>query len=327
MINDSDKDLVASHGVINYLNAGYQGAFAGLNMLSRLGSSAFREGDLAQVRQALEKITAWVNDLWKGNCLFCESWTKPETFAAQKALNVLQNLRPIIGETRDTIVAILQNPDWPSNFESVKFLVAAFGQYAYSRDNYIRGFVEFAKVFNQPSMAASYGQLLAAASEEVKAAHEFLNGLKVGSQPSQQFYDSLYFQSIRLPGVFATHMHDIAQLVAKYTEPMTFNLMGIDDISAGKWQQLGLGPEGSGYWQAHNMIPEEAATWLMAGIKEAAIASEWRLFGFDSQNAAPWYHRDFPAYIAAAWASEGFDPDKALELIEKGYKNPSMIPK
>lgn len=327
MITDSDKDLAASHGVINYLNAGYQGAFAGLNMLSRLGAKTFNEDELTRVRQSLEKVTAWVNDLWRGNCLFCDSWTRPETFAAQKALSVLQDLRPDIFRTRDTVIAILRNPQWPSDPESVKYLVGAFGRYVYSRDNYIRGFVEFGKVFHQPNMVSGYSELLASASEEVKLAHEFLNTLKENSQPPQQFYEGIYYQSVRLPAIFATHLHDIAQLIAKFSEPMSFNSIGVDDITAGTWQQIGLGPEGAGYWRAHEIDPEEAASWMATGIKEAAIASEWRLFGFSSQAASIWYHRNFPAAVAAAWASAGFDPDKSIELMEKGYQHPSMIPK
>ena len=327
MITDSDKDLVASHGVVNYLNAGYQGAFASLNMLSRLKAKSFREDELTYIRQALEKVTGWVNDLWKGNSLFCDSWSRPETFPAQKALSVLNDLRPDLSQTRDNIIAILQNPHWPSDPESVKYLVAAFGRYVYSRDNYIRGFVEFGKVFNQPNMVAGYSELLAGASEEVKTAHEFLNNLNKSEQQSQQFYEALYYQAIRLPAIFATHLHDIAQLIAKYSEPLTFRSIGLDDITAGEWQQNGMGPEAAGYWIAHEIEPGEAANWLGAGLTDAAIVSEWRLLGFNPQTAPIWYHSNFPAVVAAAWASAGFNPSKALELMEKGYDHPSMIPK
>jgi hypothetical protein len=191
------------------------------------------------------------------------------------------------------IQAILQNPIDP---ESVKYLVAAFGVCLFTRQLY--SLVLSLESFNQPNMVAGYR-----VTRKYPKFGEFLNNLKKTDQQPQQFYEALYHQAIRLPAIFATHLHDIAQLVAKYGDPLTFRSMGLDDITAGEWQQVGMGPEAAGYWIAHEIQPGEAANWMGAGLKDAATVSEWRLLGFNPQAAAVWYFSNFPAVVAAAWAS------------------------
>lgn len=323
---DRDRDLLQTHTFTNYLNAGYQGQFAFLNVLSRLQHSLASPASVTRSREALAKIAAWTADLWKGISLFAANWQTPQTFEAQKALSMLEDLKADLGLISSNVLAVVSAEQATYTEDQLKYLLAALARSLYSKDNYLRGFVDYGKAFNAPDMINQYTPMVQRCSDEIALMHSLMNSYKEGKIDNQEaFRLDLRYRAFLLPGVFRSQMHDICQLTATYKGGLTYELAGIEQSRAEKWAQLGCPPQIAGYWEAYFIAPEEAFAWTGAGIREHETAAAWRLHGFTPATVEPWLKLNYPPAIAMRWAQAGFTAEKALEHIQRGTSDPAAV--
>ena len=318
--------MLQTHTFTNYLNAGYQGQFAFLNVLSRLNHPAANPAGISKARETLAKVSAWTADLWKGISLFAANWQTPQTFEAQKALSLLEDLRGDLGLTANNIGGIVSADQSTYSEDQIKYLLAGLARSLYSKDNYLRGFADYGKAFNIPEMINQYSPMVQNCGAEIAALHAQMNAYKEGkiSNPDE-FRLQLRYRAFMLPGIFRSQMHDISQLTAAYKGGLTYDLAGIEQNRAAQWAQLGCPPQVAGYWEAYFIGPEEAFAWTNAGIRDHELAATWRLHGFNPATVEPWLKLSYPPFIAMRWAQAGFSADKALEHIQRGVTDPSTV--
>lgn len=326
-IDTVHKDNFATHSITNYLSASYQGKFAYLNVLAQLSSPYFDAEKLQKTKKALEQAEKWTRELGQGMCLFSAAWTSPQTFEAELALDLLSALKPGLTNLVDQIKQILNLSDiaMQENSDQTTLLVAAYIRFAYSREVYIKGLIEYGKFFKIPEMVQQFSENLVQATDDIRLGHAFLNSLKQPNVPTEPFYAKLREESSGLPAVFRTHLHDINQLLATYRGGLTYANADFESAQGSLWEACGFTALIAGYWRAYDFSAEESSKWCALNILGPALAEEWKWAGFDPQSAHPWVQLGFTPVLAKAWNAGGFSPPEAKENMEKGVSHPSLI--
>jgi hypothetical protein len=243
---------------------------------------------MERTRLVLEKVRRWTKQLGERECLFLSSWKQPESFDAQNALQWLKAIPPELLQIAELTRAALTNPQTPNNPQDVKLLIAAFGRYAYGKENYLKGLVEHARIFALESTYREYSAQLPAATRDIETAHALLTSFKNTATSADGFLATLFEECLFLPGIFRTQAHDIDQLVARFDGEFTFDRAGFTVNEALEWQTAGYAPYQAGYWRAHYMNAKEAQAWEGVGITNPQEAFHWKVRGFDSAAAKTW---------------------------------------
>lgn len=323
-----DPDLDLSHLFLNYLNSGFQGKFAFLNVLQQLEHSYKDEEVMSATRERLTDSSRWFQDLWDGGAIINELWKRPETFPARKAVEYLWQLK---ADTRDigaelvTVLSTESHHFLPGDF---KFVIAALAWYAYSRDNFFRAYVEYGNQFMRPDIAEQVEPLLHQAQFEVKHIHHILNEAQELGEMNPEFIQHIEM----IVGPVASHLftmsHEIVQILARFEGEgeFTYALAGIPEEEALIWQYYYVGPQEAGYWRANGITPEEMLDWKDRGLEDYNLASLWNMWGFDPFESAEWLRYGFIPCNAAIWANAGYDAESADYYIGKNYTSPEEIP-
>ncbi|MBN8549777.1 MAG: hypothetical protein J0M12_10730 [Deltaproteobacteria bacterium] len=319
------QDIAFTHNFLNYLTAAYQGRFAAFNILQQLGFEGLKIEEIGRTRSILEKVRGWVSDLSNQICLFSASWTTPETFEAQSAYKLLADIQPELQAIADTAFSVLGDAATPQQPQRIKFLISSYGRYAYSRDNYIKGAIEYGKLFGHQDIVEQYTPLLGITTRDVQLVHSLITAYKSPTPVDADFFKTLSDECIALPGLFRTYVHDVHVLLAPYKGGMSFENAGFFGPEILQWQSLGFDPTSAGYWRAYSFTPEEAAAWIQGGWQTPADAFDWRLHGFDAATGGSWAQAGFPAATAARWLGAKYSPDKALSLINQGFDDPDQV--
>lgn len=323
---DLSKDLLASHGLLNYLHASVQGRWAFFNVLDQVNSKLFEDREIAATRDMIERINTWLLDLYRGSPLISSSWTQPETFDAIKSIDYLKALKKeIVGIAQGTSQLLSSGSIAPKS-EDEKLLVASFARYAYARDSYVRGFIEYGLVSRNEEMVRTYEQFIPNSAEDLEVARFLIQG-EISETPPDDHNSLLIFRARTIPGVFRTHAHDMNQILAAFSGGFSFLSADFSPNEATMWNQAGIGPVAAGYWRAYDFSPSEASQWIAVGVMEAGSAVEWARLGFSLQSAFPWVQAGFPPALARKWRDAGFGPDRALPLVQQGFETPDSLPK
>ncbi len=323
MNKDLEQDITVTHGILNYLHAGYQGLFTQYNIFSRLQSHKFNQQAVSNCGETLKKIALWKAELNKRSCLFAASWDKPQTFEAEQALNLLRDLRSDLLNCSAEVAGLLGSSDLSVSSDPAKFLLASFGRFAYSREHYVRGFVELGQILAKQDLIEQYNAYLQSAGEDVNLVHQFLEGFKQADPlQTNNMLSTLRYMCLRLPGAFRAQAHDIAQLIARFRGGPSFDLFEIPISRATAWKDMNITASEAGYWESYFIAPEEALSWMQLGIKSHDAAANWRIHGFSPHSAAAWAQANFPVQVALVWSSSGFSPEKALECLKAGINDP-----
>jgi len=325
MSTDTSLDASISHAIISYLNASYQGKFAYLNLLKQVDHPAASQKALEETRAKLEKVSDWSQELLSGATLFSATWTTPETFEARKAMEYLRELVKDLDTFSAEVKDIYKSAVVGQTPDHFKFLIAAFGRFAYSRNNYIKAFIEFGEAFRFPEMVEQYRGLLANSEGDLNLTNEFLEHLEEKSEPEPVFYAALDASTGPLPAIFLTHCHDIRQLIGQFSGGFTFESANFSKEDAYAWSMKGFDPVVAGYWTAYEVSPDSAKSWCDVGMTDPAVAVEWDRFNFLPETAVAWLQAGFPAGVAERWARFGYGPDKSLSLINQGVKDPEEL--
>lgn len=321
-----DQDKEYSHSVLNYLNACHQGEFAHLNILSQLQPGSIDEKEMAELQESLQQINSWFRSFQEGESLFSLEWPKPITPDAEKATHLLRRLPDHLRHVADQLRQFVWAPNFgESRPEAINFIIACIGRYAYSRDNYLRGLLELARLSDHSGSVEQYELLLKRSEDDVKLAHALLQTYKSSQEQSEHFLHAVFSESVSIPGIFRSQAHDIDQLLSVYESDFTFEVANIREAEAELWKQIGLGPVEAGYWRAFEIEPQEALVWNQAGVVDYAIAGLWRSWKFPPEVAAGWIQADFLPSDAAMWANANITPEEASLFLKRGITDPSQV--
>ena len=322
---DVAKDRLITHSMLNYLAASYQGWFSSLNLLAQLEHPDFDDAEVTRIQQALNSINQWMAQLYQDECLFSASWTTAETFEAKHALDLMEKLKPDLTRVAADTVRLVELQQLPTDPEA-RYLLAMLGRHAYSRDAYIRGFIEYGERFGMAAMSEKYGELLPQSDELINRVNQLLRQYRSSNlhvaEADQGFFILLHDSCRNLGPVFRTHLHDINQLLSPFKGGFSFQAGEFSKAEADHWQNSGFGPAQAGYWRAYGVEPAEARAWCDAKIQEVAAAMDWRQCGFNAEVAAPWAEQGFPPGYALMWMKAGFTAEKAREQIAAGVLEP-----
>jgi hypothetical protein len=325
MNNDLAKDRLITHAVTNYLTAAYQGQFSALNVLAQFEHPTFEEKSLALVQRNLSKVHQWTAQLFEDECLLSATWTAPETFEAQDALSMLDNLKPPLYEAASSASRILSLSSVPESSDLV-LLLALHARHVYSRDTYIRGFIDYGNKFSLPEMTRRYEVFVPELSTDVQLNQQLIAALRRcqgdRSKLPQEFFPLLFQSGVALPAFFRSHIHDVNQLLSQYRGGLSWTTAEFSQAEAELWGTAGIGVAAAGYFRAFGMGPEEAGKWREAGIFEATGAVDWKRAGFNPETAAPWLNERIPPPLAFMWGRAGYTPGETRTLLEKGVSQP-----
>jgi hypothetical protein len=325
MNNDLAKDRLITHGVTNYLAAAYQGQFSALNVLAQFEHPTFEEKGLVLVQRNLSKVHQWTAQLFEDECLLSATWTAPETFEAQDAISMLDNLKAPLYEAASSASRILALNAVPE-FAELVLLLALHARHVYSRDTYIRGFIDYGNKFSLPEMIRRYEVFIPELSAEVQRNQQLIAALRrcQGDRSSlpQEFFPLLFQSSVALPAFFRSHIHDINQLLSQYRGGLSWATAEFSQAEAELWGRAGIGVAAAGYFRAFGMGPEEAGKWREAGVFEAGGAVDWKRAGFGPEGAAEWINERIPPPLAFLWNRAGYTPEETRTFLEKGVSQP-----
>lgn len=325
MNNDLAKDRLITHAVTNYLAAAYQGVFSQFNILSQLEHSDFSEKLLITAQKNLSKVHTWTAQLFQDECLLSASWTSAETFEAQDALAMLDQLKANLYECATAATRILSLTSVPE-VSDIGELLALHARHAYSRDTYIRGFMEYGSRFSLTEMYKRYEAFLPELSYDLQRNQQLLAIFKKSNGDRSilpnEFFPLLFQASVALPAFFRSHVHDINQLLSQFKGGLTWTNAEFTKAEADLWTSAGLGPAAAGYFRAFSMGPEEAGAWREAGISDATAAIDWKRGAFTPQSAAPWIAEKIPPPLAFMWSQAQYSPEEAKVFLEKGVMQP-----
>ena len=321
-----DKDIEFSHGVLNYLNAGFQGAFAHANVLSQFGLPIEFLQSPEEIRQSVVLVNKWLDDLWAGSPLFSLDWKQlqgQEPAQAYGFLTLLMSENATLSEDLSDFLS--KGAFHELQPDQIRRCIGIFTRYAYARDNYIRGLHELAKTAKRVESQNLYRQSLVDSEKLVAAAHAFLTDYQSRTNQTPEFYSTLYSQLIALPGLLRAQAHDLNQMVTIYDGEFTFEKAYIPEHEGAKWLSLGLGPTEAGYWLAFDISAEEAVRWAQGGIASHQEAGFWRAWGFPPEQASAWFQLEFEPQEAALWANARISPEDADHYRNHGVSHPSLI--
>ncbi len=316
------QDLELSHSVLNYVNACYQGDFASLNMLSQLGFHEFNPDELSTCQAELTYLERLMGQLGQGIPVFSRSWKVAQTSDAKETLAVVERLKVarVAYAVKIEKMLALENPF--QSIEDVKFLIAAYCRFAYTNENYIRGYIAFGESFTVPELVQAYSSILPQAEKNIEAAHLFFDIFTGDEQIPEVFYRSLFEEGLFLPGIFRTNAHDLSRFAATYKGPFTFEHTDIPLQLAEEWAVINIDANVAGYWHAYHFTARDMADWVQVGITVPRNAWFWRCVGFDAQGAEGWSRAGFPPPLAQSWVAAGFTAEEAIDHIKRGFTNP-----
>lgn len=323
MNEDLGRDLDISHNVLNYLNAAYQGCFAYLNMLSQLGYHEFNPDDLTRCQEDVAFVTRLTERLNQGNPVFSMIWKTAQTPDAKATIHKLTTLKSELTNLANHIEKILLNPEQFQHEENIKFLIGAYARFAYTNENYIKGFVDFGKSFTIPEIVQTYESLLPQAEQNIQAAHMFFDIYTEQETVPEVFYQSLYEEALFLPGMFRTNIHDINKFLAIYSQPFDFEHTDIPVTQSEEWRVINVDPNLAGYWHAFSFVAKDMIEWMQTGINAPRQAWFWSCLQFSPEAAHPWIQLGFGPPLAREWAAAGFTADEAVDHIKRGFTNPA----
>ena len=327
-MNNEEKNWnqIINHRLLNYLNANYQGTFTSLNILSQLKHPDFDQEKLIETQQILKKIKQWLVELKNGTCIFDEKTDEIKLRAQNEIFEILKSLKVELRDTSERLIDTFNQKNFFEDQNKVIDLVANYGRFSYSKDNYIRGFIEFAFLIKDEELISQYEGQLEECSNDTKLAHQFLSLIK-RERLQPNFYEHLIFFCRVLPGNFRANIHDINQFLSIKEPDFTFEHTDFSSEEATEWKKAGFGAIEAGYWDAYGMNIEEALIWNEVGFEEPVLASEWRTAQFPPEHAAMWVQFNFTPLLAIQWLNAGYAPVEAAALLDAGFYYPSDLPK
>lgn len=320
------QDIVASHTLINLLASGYQGAYAGMNSLIQSQHFLGSQEILLQYDRTIARITRWNDELFKGIPLISKKWTSVETFEAQTAFDDLAKLRKELVQGVDDLKAIKGKFQSSRTQDDIKLLFSLYVRFAYARDSFIRGQIDYAKNFRLRDLFDNVSKFAAQIEGAIPEIDGMFDQLNAPNYP-KEFVELLDRRTSELVTTFALQAHEMSLSLAMFEPALTYELADIGKYEAERWVSSNIAPAPAGYWRAFDIGPEEAAAWMQVSIDRPAAVNAWRKSGFSPGDAVHWAQLGIPPEPAALWRDAGFTAEESLALVKKGVTDPQVAKK
>jgi len=307
-------DLRLTHGYLNALHSGFQGAFVARNVLDRLGHPIpawMHPPD--DLKETLEWIRGAVAGLFEGTPMLQMGVEPERDSAGARGLRFTVLLRNDLAAFGNEIIAalrVVRNGEEPG---AASVVAAGLARQAYSREHYTTSEIRFAERFGLEEEADRWRQRLLSTQDEVRRATELFEGVAAGSHADELFRWELWSEAASLPGIVRSQLADLSSLDAWRTGDDGYARFALSDEEAALWQSAGIAPYAAAQWSAYAIAPAGVAAWCDAGLPVAASAGAWRLRGFSPSDAVP-------------WIEAGYNPRDAAMLRGAGIADPSEIP-
>lgn len=283
------EDATLTHGCLNALNAGYQGAFVARMVFDKSKTPAPEwMRPMAELTGAMDELRPHVAAMFEGRYVLQRG--ADLTPDGEKVLSwakaLIQDLAAMAAAVEGALPRILacERP-------AVILGAAALARQAYTFQHYVRGETVFNERMGREGEADRWRQRQPVGQQQVIQAHQFAEPLMGGGPTDPAFCKALWCFTAGLPGTFRSQIADSRSVEAYRIGEQSFAAMGIPDDRAGAWQAAGWEPYAAAEWEAYRFAPPEACEWGKAG---------------------------FTASHAGAWRSRGFELAKAKELTSKG---------
>jgi len=325
---DIEKDLDFTHSIINYINATYQGRFAYHTILLQLQQEPYVEARIDESKEALARVTTWLTLLWERKPIFSFTPQRSDKTEGDHALELLVVVSGELEELATRLEEILlESATTGYSTEHYQELLACFARFAYSRDNYLRGFVDLAKFKQDEEIKVRFEDALKQSDEDIQLAHTLLKHFKANTQnPGAAFNGALYSEVVPLAGIFRSYVHDIRQLLGVFGEGFSYDTAGISEGEARVWKDIGIEPIEAGYWLAYGLDARAALKWSQLGVTNYRVAGLWQAWGFQPEQAIEWQKAGYIPRLAGPWIKAGFELEEASKYINKGITLPELIP-
>lgn len=327
MAKQLTEDQTLTHSIVNLLNSGYQGMYAFANILQQFSHPAYSEDLQKNIESRLDRISGWMDDIYKGAELFSASWDSPKTFEASDALAVCNELGSDIIYTANLLRSMLSSKEPLSDPSNLVFMVATYGRIAYTKENYLRGLDELGKYSENEEVQRRIGEGLALVADEVKQTHWMINQLSSDEGITPRFTSELLLMSFNTVPSLYTQVHDLNQLNARFKGGLNGENLGFTKEEEKLWSEARIPPVPAGYWRAYLFGPNEAVAWTATGIEIPVNAFQWKLAGFNPDDSALWAPSNLHPQIAKFWKDAGYDPQTAADFVKQGITDPSKIVK
>lgn len=221
-----DISLYLSHGFINCLFAGYQGKYSAQNILQQLDrnkellpiTKKAGPDDLELSKSILDTINVWGMELWEGKRLVNPHSVLPPSQDARYALDLLNLLQSDLEVHVMNTIDALRSEQGPEQKAS-EYLIACFGRYAYGKDNYIKGLVQYGKKCGADDVVEQWTPQLTICTEDIKLANYFFYSyLRDGAKLQTGFFEDLHESCEVMPLIFREQISDISQILELYVE-------------------------------------------------------------------------------------------------------------
>lgn len=331
-----DDDMDLTHAINTILHAGHQGRAEFYRILEQLEAEAFDPDELKSSLRVLKAVESWIKIMWTGKSIIGKERDETASPRHIAAIELVQDLRKDLVSHAAKVSRYLARQDFAFNSEFVKYLIAAFCRYSFSREHYVRGMAAYGSQFGHESMSRRWQKLLPRCNEDAALAESYFIRFKDQAGVDSEYFEHLFQDTLILPGYFRTRAHDIGVILGKYRGKLTFWAAGFDEVESSHWREAGFDPQGAGYWQAYSFGSDEALEWIAMGFTDPAFAGDWKCRGIDLDRAVEWNELKFSpeeafSWIrvdvddpdqAAAWRKNNIPPSEAREWIRKGIRDP-----
>lgn len=214
--DDHTLSLYISHAFINCLFAGYQGKYASLNVLAQLDSRLSDEEELERIKTLLDTINLWGRDLWDERALVNAGVQLPLSNDVNLALDLLGNLKHDLEEHRARTELYLEN-DITDNPMAVEFLLSSLARYAYTKDNYIKGLIQYGRAFGLPDVVDKWMQHMPYCMNDIRTANFYFYTYRDEQEHlPDDYYHDLANEARDLPYIFGLQINDIIEVFEIY---------------------------------------------------------------------------------------------------------------
>jgi hypothetical protein len=315
-----------NHLVIINLKASYQGKFAELNILSRLGQGAELLDEIEHCKNMIAKIDEWHDLIKQGLLIFFSDDNSSEVLQmSNQAMQCLEYIAQDAYSLAPKVKQILASNEPHPVFAETVTLIASYGRYAYTVENFLIEQGEYLKA-TQGNIDLKFSELQTAASEEIEMVQNFLTGAEVIETQNLRYYELLRFHCRILPGFFRAAQHE-ANLLSKSPKSFfSFKDAKFLKIEAETWEREQFNATEAGYWRSYDIGAEEARAWMQLNVSQPLEAARWTTAGFTPITAKTWIDVLFTPILALTWASAGFSPRESALFVRKGVYTPEQVP-
>ena len=317
MSDNLQKDVSLTHSITNYLSAQFRGQLAFLKALTQLSHSVSLQNDIKTIERDLSYINRWNKELTSGMPIFSVSWKVAETGEAQQAFVLLKKIKSEIKNLSTKLDTIIQKDRPFEMLEDLKFSIACNVRYAYTRENFIKGFMEFAASLSLEELHNRYKSELQQAGQDIQKATALFKELKQQGRPEADKLSELEQTLKVIAAITRSYMHDINFMLAIYAPSFTFENAEFSETEASAWQNLNFTANEAGYWRAYTFDAEKAVEWFNVGIQDPCSAFVWQLNGFEPLSAIAWWNLGIDAKSAKELSKKGETPDAVYAKMQK----------